>query len=254
MNLESLKNYQADHKLLNNRIILVTGASSGIGNAVAQAYALHGATVVLLDKTVSALERLYDEIEAQNLPQPAIYPLDLQTATIDDYRKLAQNIESQLGQLDGIVNNAGSLGAYSPFKHYDLSLYQQTMAINLHAPFFLTQACLPLLEQADDPAIVISTHAANRAYNGAFGMAKAGQRAMIDILAHEYSGDLIIRVNGIDTGPVNTRMRRLNFPGEDPSLHPDPEDMIAPYVYFMGPDSKGISGTNVELQPASSTS
>jgi len=250
MNLAALKNYEADHNLLNNRTLLVTGAGAGIGNAVARACARHGATVILLDKTVPALENLYDKIEAQGSPQPAIYPLDLQTATVDEYRKLAHHIESQLGQLDGIVNNAGALGAYSPFKHYDLSLYQQTMAINLHAPFFLTQACLPLLEQAQDPAIVISTHASNRAYNGAFGMAKAGQQAMLEILAHEYSNDIVIRVNGIDTGPVNTRMRRLNFPGEDPGLHPNPEDITAPYVYFIGPDSQGISGTNIELQPA----
>ena len=249
MNLESLKNYQADHSLLEKRTILVTGAGSGIGNAVARAYALHGATIVLLDKDVPALEKLYDQIEDQDSPQPAIYPLDLQTATVDEYQKLAQQIESQLGQLDGIASNAGALGAYTPFKHYDLSLYQQTMAINLHAPFFLIQACLPLLEKAKDPAIIISTHASNRAYNGAFGMAKAGQRAMMEILAHEYSGDTFIRINGIDTGPVNTTMRRLNFPGEDPSLHPNPEDITAPYVFYMGPDSRDISGTNVELQP-----
>ncbi len=249
MNVASLKKYQADHTLLDKRIILITGAGSGIGKAVALAYAQHGATTVLLDKRVPALEELYDDIENKGLPQPAIYPLDLQTATVDQYRKLAHHIESQLGQLDGIVNNAGALGAYSPFKHYDLSLYQQTMAINLHAPFFLTQACLPLLEQAEDPAIIISTHASSRAYSGAFGMAKAGQQAMLEILAHEYSGDTYIRINGIDTGPVNTSMRRLNFPGEDPNQHPDPKDITAPYVYFIGPDSRDVSGTNVELQP-----
>jgi NAD(P)-dependent dehydrogenase (short-subunit alcohol dehydrogenase family) len=106
-----------------------------------------------------------------------------------------------------------------------------------------------LLEKAKDPAIIISTHASNRAYNGAFGMAKAGQRAMMEILAHEYSGDTFIRINGIDTGPINTSMRRLNFPGENPSLHPNPEDSTAAYVFYMGPDSRDISGTNVELQP-----
>jgi NAD(P)-dependent dehydrogenase (short-subunit alcohol dehydrogenase family) len=249
MDIESLKNYQANRSILHMRTILVTGAGSGMGNAAAKTYAQHGATVVLLDKNVPALEQLYDDIENQGFPQPAIYPLDLQTATIADYQKLASHIESQLGQLDGILNNAGLLGAYSPFKHYDLALYQQTMAINLHAPFFLTQACLPLLEQAEDPAIIMSTHAASQAYNGAFGMAKAGLHAMLEILAHEYSGDTPMRINGIDTGPINTSMRRLNFPGEDPSLHPNPSDMTASYLYFMGPESKGISGTNIELQP-----
>jgi NAD(P)-dependent dehydrogenase (short-subunit alcohol dehydrogenase family) len=249
MNLESLKSYHANFDLLNKRNILITGAGSGIGHAVAKIYAQYGATVILLDKTVPALEQLYDDIEAQGSPQPAIYPLDLQTATVEDYEKLAHHIESQLGQLDGILNNAGWLGAYTPFKHYDLHLYQQTMTINLHAPFFLTQACLPLLEQAKDPAIVISTHASSRAYNGAFGMAKAGLQAMLEILAHEYSGDTNMRINGIDTGPINTNMRRLNFPGENPEIHPNPEDMTTPYLYFIGPDSHGISGTNVKLQP-----
>ena len=243
----TLTDYNPPPHLLENRVILVTGAANGIGHAVARQCAACGATVVLLDSQVKNLEKLYDDIEADGSPEAAIYPLDLSTATATDYTKLANTLKEQLGQLDSLVLNAGWLGAYSPMKHYDLELYQKTMMINLHAPFLLTQACLPLLEASKDPTIVISTHAANRAYAGAFGIAKAGLHAMLDILADEYDNDKPIRVNGVDTGPVNTSMRRLNFPGEDPNKHPLPSEVTAPYLYFLGLDSKPTTGTNIEL-------
>lgn len=250
MTVNEILNYQPADNLLKDRVILITGASDGIGRALSLATAKLGATVVLLSKTISKLEKVYDEIEAAGSPQPAIYPMNFEGATVKDYQDLADNIEQQLGRLDGLVNNAGWVGAITPFAQLNPELYQQVMTVNLHAPFLLTQACLPLLQKADDPSIVFSTHECNRAYWGAFGVAKSGQEGLLKILAHEYSGDHPIRVNGIDTGPVNTQMRRHHYPGEDRDKLPAPADVIAPYCYFLGPKSAGTSGENILLQPA----
>ncbi len=250
MNAEKLLRYKAGGQLLRDRVILVTGASDGIGRALSIAAAGLGATVVLLSKTISKLEKVYDEIEENGGPQPAIYPMNLKGATVKDYQDLAANIETQLGRLDGLVNNAGWVGVITPFTQLAPEMYQKVMTINLHAPFLLTQACLPLLQKSDDASIVFSTHQCTRAYWGAFGVAKAGQEGLLKILAHEYSGENPVRVNGIDTGPVNTQMRRTHYPGEDWSKLPNPEDVVAPYLYFLGPDSAGVSGKNIALQPA----
>lgn len=236
-----------NQKLLENRFILVTGAASGIGRAVSLGLASSGATVILLDKNVSGLEEVYDEIEESGAPQPAIYPLDLSKATIQSYRELAEVLETQMGGLHGLINNAGYLGAYSPFELYDVNLYLDVMAVNLHAPFLLTQACLPLLKEAENGSIVFSTHAHDQPYAGAFGMAKAGMESMMRILSKELDGDTQVRVNGIDAGIVDTSMRRANYPGEDHSQLRKPGDVVDSYLHFMSDASIGETGTNLKL-------
>lgn len=244
MSLEALHQYRPAPDLLKDRVILVTGAGDGIGRAAARAYAAHGATVILLSKTIKKLEAVYDEIEAAGGPQPAIYPMNLEGATAKDYDDLAETVEREFGRLDGLLNNAAWVGALTPFKMIDTELWSRVMMVNLHAPFMLIRACLPLLEQAPDPAIVFSSHDCQRAYWGAFGVAKAAQRGMADILAHEYDGERPIRVNSIDTGPVRSQLRATHFPGENPDTLPRPEELMGPYLYFMGPDSKGVTGRN----------
>ncbi len=247
MTPEEIKHYTAPPDLLKDRVILVTGASDGVGKSVAKCYAAHGASVILLSKTIKKLEAVYDEIEAAGGPQPAIYPMNLEGATVKDYDDLAENIEKEFGRLDGLVHNAGWIGALTPFKLYDPELWSRVITINLHAPFLMTRACLALLEQAEDPAIVFSSHDCNRAYWGAFGIAKAGLQGMMQILASEYDSDQGIRVNSVDTGPVRTNMRIQNYPGEDPATLPEPDSITAPYLYFMGPDAKNETGRDFKI-------
>lgn len=241
-----LLNYVPAENLLKDRVILVTGAGSGIGKAISLAYARFGATVVLLGKTLKELEVVYDEIEDAGYPEPAIYPLNMEGATVKDYQDMATTFEDKLGGLDGIALNAGWLPAFIPFKEYDLELWSKTTMVNMHANFLITQACLPLLEVSEDASIVFSAHDSRKAYNGAFGIAKAGSQAMMDILADEYDvEDNFIRVNSIDTGPVDTQMRRMNFPGEDMNMVVKPEALVGPYLYFMGPDAKKRTGEKI---------
>jgi NAD(P)-dependent dehydrogenase (short-subunit alcohol dehydrogenase family) len=243
---KNLWKYPPAENLLTGKVILVTGAADGIGRALSLACGRLGATVVLLDKMVPRLEKLYDEIETAGGPQPAIYPMNLEGASVKDYADLADNISQQLGRLDGLVNNAGWIGVMTPFTLLDVEMYQRIMTVNLHAPYLLTQACIPLLKASDDPSIVFSTHRCNRAYWGPFAVAKSAQLGLIELLAHEYSGEQPIRINGVDSGPVNTEMRRHHYPGEDWNTLPLPENIIQPYLYFLGADSKGVSGQNVE--------
>ena len=113
------RNYGYTPQILRDRIILITGASDGIGRALARHTAELGARVVLHGRNVAKLEAVYDGIVAAGGPQPAIYPMDLEGATPDDYRDLAENVESQLGRLDGLLHNAGLLGSLTPIEHYD---------------------------------------------------------------------------------------------------------------------------------------
>ena len=124
------------------------------------------------------------------------------------------------------------------------------MTINLHAPFLLVKVCLPLLERSLDPAMLFSTHGCLNAYWGAYGIAKHGLAGMLNILASELDGDKPIRVNGVDTGPVRTWLRMENYPGQDQTGLLTPGDVVAPYLYFMGPESRGITEQNFLLNNA----
>ena len=245
---QELLNYLPADNLLKDKVILVTGASAGIGRVISLAYARFGATVVLLDKKVKDLEKIYDEIEAAGYPEPAMYPLNMEGANAKDYQDMAEVFEDKLGCLDGIALNAAWLPGYIPFKEYEVELWLKTITVNLHANFLITKACLPLLEKSSDPSIIYSAHESSKAYNGAFGAAKAGSQAMIDILGQEYDHpDNFIRVNSIDTGPIRTQMRKMNFPGEDVETLARPEAVVGPYLYFMGADAAQRTNEKIEF-------
>lgn len=138
--------YQPRPDLLKDRIILITGAGDGIGRAAALSYALHGATVVLHGRTLNKLEVIYDEIEGLGAPQPAILPLQLSSASPRDYELLVDTLERQFGRLDGILHNAGILGERTELENYPVDVWDDVMAVNLRAPFVMTQELMPLLK------------------------------------------------------------------------------------------------------------
>jgi len=142
--------YRPRADLLDGRVILVTGASAGIGRAVALDLARHGATVVLTGRSPRKLEAVYDAIVAAKGPRPAYLPLDLENALARDYDALAGAIEKEFGQLDGLLHNASILGTRSPILHHDVPTWCRVLQVNLTAEFALTQVCLPMLEAAAD--------------------------------------------------------------------------------------------------------
>ena len=133
--------------LLGGRVVLVTGAGDGIGRAIALLCAAHGATAVLLGRTVAKLERVYDEIRSAGGPEPAIYPMDLSGAMPPDYEVLAARMASEFDRLDGLVHNAALLGDLGPIEHSSPEGWQELIQVNVNAPFLLTRALLPLVRR-----------------------------------------------------------------------------------------------------------
>lgn len=249
--MSTIHNYQAPANLLKDRIILITGAGDGIGAAVAKASAAHGATVILLGKTIPKLEKVYDEIEQAGHPQAAIIPADLAGASPTDYDNIIATIEKEFGQLDGLLHNAAYLGNRTPFEQHNLEEWNKTLQVNLTAPFLLTQACLPLLKKSDDASIIFTSSDAGRhgrAYWGAYAISNAATDNMMQILADETESNTNIRVNSIDPGEVRTRMWMRMFPGIDPKTWVTPEEIVGGYLYLLGGDSKGVTGEQFSLQ------
>jgi len=226
---------------LDDRIILITGAGDGIGKAVSLACAARGATVILLGRTVHKLEQVYDEIRDNGGPEPAIYPMNLEGASPKDFDDLRENIDSEFGRLDALLNHAGWLGASTPVELYNIELWYRVMQINLNAQFILTQACLPLLKKSTAASIVFTTDVKRSAYWGAYGVSRAGQQAFMEILADELESQNI-SVNAVNPGAVRTRHRTLAYPAEDSSALPGPEDVTGVYLYALSDRCRGVTG------------
>lgn len=247
--------YQAPDGLLENRIILVTGAGDGIGRAAALAFARHGATVILLGRTIAKLEKVYDEIEAAGGPQPAIFPLNFEGATLKDYHDMADTLDKEFGRLDGLLHNAGLLGRITPFEQYNPELWEQVMQVNINAPIWMTQALLPLLKYSADSSVVFTSSSVGRrgrAYWGAYAVSKFATEGFVEVLADELEHLGNIRVNSLNPGATRTQMRKTAYPGEDPSSLRTPEEIMPTYLWLMGPDSRGHNGEKFDAQPSGS--
>ncbi len=243
--------YEPSEDLLEGRFILVTGAGDGIGRAVAKACAKYGASVGLLGRTLSKLEAVYDEIVEAGWPRPSIAQMNLLKAHAPDYDQLAESIDKEFGRLDGLLHNAGILGQMSPIEQYDVKTWAEVIHVNLTAPFVLTQITLPLLKQSADASIVFTSSGVGRrgrAYWGAYAVSKFGIEGLAQVLADETEQYPNIRVNCINPGRTRTAMRAAAYPGEDPATLKAPHDIVAAYLYLLGPDSADVSGQSVDAQ------
>lgn len=245
------RTYTASSDLLRDRVILITGASDGIGKAVAQAAAAHGARVILHGRNVKRLEAVYDAIGAAGHPRPSILPLDLEKAGPAEYDALVGAIEKEFGKLDVLLHNAAMLGERAPIEHYDVAKWMRTMHVNANVPFLLTQRLLPLLRKSADASVIFTSSGVvprPRAYWGAYLASKWASEGLMRMLADELESVPTIRVNSLDPGKVRTNMRLQAYPAEDRSKLAAPEAIVAPYLFLFGPDSKGISGQTFDCQ------
>ena len=236
---------------LRDRVILVTGAGDGIGRAAAEACARHGATVILLGRTQAKLEAAYDGIVAAGGPEPAISVMDLARAQGPDYFQLASQIGDTWGRLDGLLHNAGMLGQRAPIEHYDIGIWHQVIHLNLNVPFILTQVLMPSLRKSADASVVFTSSGVGRegrAYWGAYGVAKFGIEGLSQILADELKTEARIRVNCVNPGGTRTRMRAAAYPGENPLSRPEPSAIMGPYLWLLGPASRGVTGHSLDCQ------
>lgn len=245
------RSYAYPDDLLTGRIILITGASNGIGRALALHIAGLGAQVVVHGRNVNKLEKVYDEIEAiEGAPRPSIAVMDLASANSESYTSLADSIASQFGRLDGLVHNASILGERYAIEQYDAVLWQQVMHVNVTSAFALTQVLLPLLQKSDDPSVIFTSSGVGRsgkAFWGAYAVSKFATEGLSQVLADEHSHGKL-RSNCVNPGATRTAMRLAAYPAEDRDLLKRPEDILAAYVYLLGPDSKGVTGQSIDAQ------
>src|SRR6476646_5931348 len=236
---------------LAGRVIAITGASSGIGRAVAIACARFGATVILIGRNARKLEAVHGEIEAAGSPEPTIAVLDLEKAIASDYDKLASAVTERFGRLDGLLHNAGLLGTLTPIEHYDVPTWCRVMHVNVTAAFALTQVLIPALKKSQDAAILFTSSSVGRhgrAYWGAYAVSKFALEGLSQVLAAELEGISHVRVNVLNPGRTRTAMRRQAYPAEDLETLPLPESITGAYLALLGPASRGVTGRSFDAQ------
>jgi NAD(P)-dependent dehydrogenase (short-subunit alcohol dehydrogenase family) len=243
--------YSYSDDILRDRVVLITGASDGIGKALAIEAARLGAQVVVHGRNVKKLEKVYDEIQAiDGAKRPSIAVLDLASANAESYTTLAKSIEDEFGRLDGLVHNASILGDRFSIEQYDAVLWQRVMHVNVTSAFALTQVLLPSLQESEDASVIFTSSGVGRtgkAFWGAYSVSKFATEGLSQILADEHQHSKL-RSNCINPGATRTNMRLAAYPAEDRDILKTPSEILAPYVYLLGPDSKGVTGESFDAQ------
>jgi NAD(P)-dependent dehydrogenase (short-subunit alcohol dehydrogenase family) len=243
--------FKPEADLLAGRVILITGASGGLGKALAVECARAGAAVILSGRNQAKLDRVYDEIVALGGPQPAIATLDLAAATALDYDSLAKTIDGEFAKLDGIVHAAALLGDRTPLEQYDVPTWCRVLHVNLTAPFILTQVLLPNLRKSKDASVIfVSSGVVNnqRPFWGAYAVAKTGLESVRAMLSQELEGEPNIRVNSVNPGRMRTAMRAAAYPAENPNTVPTALSVSGSFLYLLSERSRGIDGQYIEAQ------
>ena len=245
------REYTYSPGLLSDRIILITGASDGIGRALAIRAAELGGQIILHGRNVQKLEKVYDEIDSiKSAPRPSIAVVDLASANSNAYESLASNLEQEYGRLDGLVHNAGIIGGRFSIEQYDAVQWQQVMHVNVTAAFAITQVLLPMLKQSDDPSVIFTSSGVGRtgrAHWGAYAVSKFATEGLSQVLADEHRNGKL-RVNCVNPGATRTNMRLEAYPAEDRDALKGPEEILAAYLYLLGPDSRGVTGESFDAQ------
>jgi NAD(P)-dependent dehydrogenase (short-subunit alcohol dehydrogenase family) len=239
---------------LKGKVILITGASKGIGRAIALKAAEYGATVILVSKTVKKLEAVYDEIVSLGYVEPAIHPLNLANMSPDDAATLAQSIEKMFGRCDAIIHNAGISGPITPLEHLAPHKWQEVIQLNLNVPYLITHALLPLLKQSDSASILFTSADESKqakAYWSAYCASKFGILGLAKSLHEELENNTAIRVNCINPGKVRTALRLNAYPGLDPESFALPETLSKYYVYLLSNEANSLRGREIKLPPES---
>lgn len=229
---------------LDGRIVLVAGAAGGLGSAAAVACAKAGATLVLLGRKLAPLNRLYDAVKAVG-PEPILYPLDLEGASPDDFDQLGQAIDGEFGRLDGLLHCAAEFRGLTPLSHTDPADFARAIHVDLTARWWLTQACLPLLAKSGAGAAVFVLDDPARsggAFWGGYGIAQAGQAALIRMLQAEL-GEHGPRISGLQPGPMRTNLRAKAYQANADLKARPAADYAGACVELLSPAGAAWRGT-----------
>ena len=215
---------------LDGRIALLTGASRGIGAAVARRFAAEGAHIIAVARTIGGLEELDDAIKTSGGTPPTLVPLDL--TDFDAIDRMGHALYERFGRLDVLVGNAGLLGTLSPVGHIEPKVFERVVAVNLTANWRLIRSLDPLLRQSPAGRAIFVTSGVTRRtapYWGAYAATKSALEMLVRIYAAEVA-HTSLKVNLVNPGPTRTRMRADAFPGENPETLPTPDAIAAAFV------------------------
>jgi len=234
---------------LKQHVILITGAGGGLGSTAALALAELGAEIILLDKSIPKLEKVYDAIVESGGPEPVMYPFDLAGASEVQYQEMADAIEQRYGALQGVLHSAVEFSAYTPIAIHKTQDWGHALNVNLSAPFLLTRVLLPVLQKSDKASIVFTSDSSARnamAYSGAYGVSKIALEGLAKILAEELESGQKIRVNTLVPGVVDSPLRKKAYPAEDKTLIPTMDSLDGVYGYLFGEASIGVTGQIID--------
>lgn len=238
-------------KTLQNKVILVTGASQGLGEQVAKAAAQAGATVILVARSQKKLEKVYDDIVNAGCPEPFALVFDMMPAQDKDFAQLADTIaQATGGKLDGIVHCASYFYALSPLDFQTVDEWVNQYRINTVAPMALSRALLPMLKASDDASVIFvgESHGEKpQAYWGGFGASKAALNYLCQVAADEWERFEHLRANVLVPGRINSPQRIKTHPGETSAERKNMTDITPDFVWWLSQESRGRSGEIVYL-------
>jgi len=250
---EAMQAFKPEPNSLNNRVVLISGASGGLGTVLSQACARAGATVVLVARKLSKLEALYDSIEAiESAPQPAIITLDQANAPEADYQHLTQILASEFGRLDALVHTAADLGLLSPLHLIPQADWTRVMSVNVSSARLLTNACMPMLAASNNASVIFTVDNKTSAYWGAYGVSKIALMQLANMIFEETEiqrgedGAAKIAVNAIDPGAMRTALRRKAFPGELETETPTPDTRLGPFLSLISRQDRQLNGATLK--------
>ncbi len=247
----NLNEFTPSADLLTGKVILVTGAGRGIGAAIAEAAAAHGATVILLGRTQENLEVVHDRIQSAGHPDPVLLPFDLSERDPERFHAIARAIEEQFGRLDGLVHAAAVLGQRTPIEQYRHATWEEVFQINVHGAFHLTRALMPLLRRSGHPRILYLTSSVGRtgrAHWGAYAASKFAIEGLAETLADEMKSQGDFCINVVNPGRTRTDMRAAAYPGEDPATVPPADAHDRLFLYLLSEQCSGTNGLSIDAQ------
>ena len=229
-------------------IVLITGAATGFGYALSKELANQGGTLILLDKNRRELEYLYDEINPIEGCEPALYPMNLAGASLDDFITLSNTIEKELGGLDVIIHNAAHFTGLTPQSHVKVMNWIETIQTNLNAPFFINQTCMPLLRKSKDARILFigDQFDDTLAYRGAYAVSKTALTTYMRVLAEETEQDKNFCVCSFNPGFMETAFLSRIYPGHREGSLPPIENVAKECLQLLTAPREEIHGTTIQ--------
>jgi NAD(P)-dependent dehydrogenase (short-subunit alcohol dehydrogenase family) len=236
---------------LDGAVVFITGASKGIGYAVALKCAQEGATVIACGRDVTSLQLLSDAIVKKGYSRPSLLPINLANASAEDYKNVASHVREQFGKLDVLILNAAMLGELTPVVNYSSTLWKEVFQVNVHSNLLMLKEFRQLLIESKLKSVLFtleSEQLLKAAHWGAYGSSKAALRSVMGMFASENSAVDQINVMGVIPPPTKTNIRATAYPAEDQSSLAKPDEIAKEYVQLLTLKNTACHGEIFEIK------